>query len=144
MKRTLNSIYATLLFSILANSEKTERSSPYLAFLHCFSLLPFSLSSCCHSKDACFNHDAAESMPLSLQYRFEGNIFERNAASIVPGPAKADCGKIRLGRRPVHHRLGCTCSFLARRVQSQLGDYRGLLNYSVFFGEIIMNAIITA
>lgn len=51
---------------------------------------------------------------------------ERDAACIFPllGPTKADCGKIRLGKRPAHRRLGRTCSLLACQYNpGQIGDY---------------------
>lgn len=138
MKRTRNSVYAAL--PILQPASRNRSSLLYPAFLpSLFSYLAFLPP---FDSPACFNHGRG-SMPLSSQYRFEGSIFEGaeygRYSVPLPGPAKVDCGKIPLGKRPAHRRLGCTCSLLVRY---NPGPDRGLLNYSVFFDEIVMNAII--
>lgn len=81
MKRTLNSVYATRpLPNPRQPRRKRSRPSPSL-FSPTVLLPPFDSS-------ACFNHNAAESMPLSSQYRFEGSIFERENGA---RPASSRC-----------------------------------------------------
>lgn len=143
MKRTLNSVHATttsLCSQSLPVPEKVERLSIPLFPFSPFVFLTFDSLSC-------FNHGSATkyaivfaSIGLRKHLRREEKERERQRkhGQHLAGPAKVDCGKIRLGKRLVHRRLGRTCSPCALIPPP---DRR--LNYGAFFGEVVMNAIIS-
>lgn len=112
MKRTLNSVCATTTF-LCSQSLLVPRK--WNGFLSCFFLsLPPSFSR--STTSLVLITAVPQSTPLSSVSVWESIFEERkrerawSMASIVPGPVKVDCGKIRLGKRLVHRRLGRTCS----------------------------------
>lgn len=110
MKRTLNSVYPLRLFRL----EKLRSLPALRAFHSAFLFLPISFAIFFpFDSPSYFNHGAAKHTIVFTVSVWESTSREKEwsmASITVPGPMKADCGKIRLGKRLAYRRLGRTCS----------------------------------